>query len=36
MSIAIMYVIFNLHVLEHMQFLDNALNKFLSNGILAL
>ena len=36
MSIAIMYVIFKFHVLEHMQFLDSALNKFLSNWILAL
>ena len=25
MSIAIMYVIFNFHVLEHMQFIDSAL-----------
>ena len=36
MSIAIMYIIFNFHVLEHMQFLDSALNKFLPNWILAL
>ena len=36
MSIAIMYVIFNFHVLEQMQFQDSALNKFLPNWILAL
>ena len=34
MSNVIMYVIFNFHVLDHIQFLDIALNKFLSNWIL--
>ena len=29
MSIAIMYVIFNFHVLEHIQFLDSTIEEYI-------